>query len=736
LLSAFEKSGSVNEDIILILMDELIDKQSIKHALNRLDISRANFRKQIEAELAKPTTKKYTKQELIESVKNILIMAAYVSDFHSRHSIESESLFEALIKLKSPKIVKILDLFSVTDNDVAAAIVFGRFMRRSLIPSITGGFGLKTVRIKPHRVNRTFTSRPTPILDMFSQDLTDLARAGAEGFLVGHQKEYEEMVEILSRIGKRNVLMVGEPGVGKESMVSHLALDIISDDVPKTLFDRRLVKLSLGELISGAGQDELTQRLNEVVREIVSSGNIILYIPDIHLLAKTSQDTGIDLADILMPIIKSDAFPVIGSTYPKEYKEFIESKSDFASTFSPLRVQEITDKEAINLLTYDAVVYEGQYKIKINFSAIKQAVDLAVKYFHYKPLPASAREIFKEALAMASQGGLKELTGQNIIQVVERKINVPIHKSGKEESQTLLNMEAIIHEDYIDQEEAVTAVSEALRAYRSGLSRKGGPIATFLFVGPTGVGKTELSKILTKIQFGSEKMMVRFDMSEYQQKESITRFIGSPDGKVAGALTEAIIHSPYSLILLDEFEKAHPDIVNLFLQVFDDGRLTDSMGRVVDFQNTIIIATSNAQSVYIQEQISSGKKISEITEELKKKLFEYFKPELINRFSGIIVFKSLSLEDINKIARLNLESLADTLDESQGIIITFDDAVVDRIAQLGYDPAFGARPLRRAVDDSIKSALAKKILSGEVAKGQKINISVDDSGGFNLQVTE
>lgn len=736
LLAAFEKSQSVGEDMILVLLHELVEKQSIRYALERLDVNFPDLLKRIEAEITKTPAKKYSKQELIDLVKSLLVMAAYVSDFHSRHSIESESLFEALVSAKDPRISKIFDLFSITADDIGSVIVFGRFTKRSLIPSLTGGFGLKTVRIKPSRVNRTFTSRPTPILDMYSRDLTDLARAGVEGFLVGHKKEYEEMVDALSRSGTRNVLLVGEPGIGKESIVSHLALDIISDNVPAPLFDRRLVMFSIGELISGASQKELVARLNLVVKEIISAGNMILYIPDIHLLAKTSQGDGVDLADVLMPIIKSDAFPVIGSTYPKEYKEYIEAKSDFASTFSVLRINEISQNEAITLMTYDAIVYERQYGVKINFSAIKQAVVLASKYFHYKPLPASSRELFKEALAMATQRKLKELDGQIIEQIVERKINVPIHKTGKAESETLLNLESIIHRTYIDQNEAVTAVAGALRAYRSGLSRKGGLIASFLFVGPTGVGKTELSKILASIQFGSEKAMIRFDMSEYQEKETISRFIGSTDGKIAGALTELVIHTPYCLILLDEFEKANPDILNLFLQVFDDGRLTDSMGRVVDFSNTIIIATSNAQSVFIQEQISSGKKISDFSAELKKKLFEFFKPELINRFSDVVIFKPLAPGDLVKVARINLESLAGTLEDSQGIKMNFDDSAVNTIAQMGYNPAFGARPLRRAIDDSIKSILAKKILSGEAVKGQSVSVSVSESGEFVFNISD
>ncbi len=738
-VNAFEKILSLGGDLNLAIIIELIDTKQVESALSKLDISIKDFKDKAEKELQNSinNSSKVSKSELLEQMKKIFWLAAINADFHGRHSVESDILFSSMMSIDDPYISKITDFFSISAQDVDSAIIFGKFSNSGWkIPLFTGGFGMKMVKIKPSRVNRTFTSRPTPLLDKFSQDMTDLARAGVEGFLIGHQKEYDQMVDVLSRQGSRNVLLIGEPGVGKESLVAHLALNIIADNVPKNLFDRRLVKFSIGDLISQSSESETSDVFAKIVREIVAAGNIILYIPEIHLLAEKSQSNSMQLYDFIMPVIKSDAFPVIGATYPKEYKEYIQNETGFSEVFESLNIGEISQQEAITLLTYDSLVMEKTYKVSINFSAVKQAVTLAEKYFNYKPLPANAREIFKEALASATQNGKKSINGDDIAEVVERKINVPIHKTGKEEAQTLLNLESIIHENYIDQDEAVSAVSEALRAYRSGLSRKGGPIATFLFVGPTGVGKTELSKILTEIQFGSDKFMVRFDMSEYQQKESISRFIGSSDGKIAGSLTEAIIQHPYSLILLDEFEKAHPDILNLFLQVFDDGRLTDSLGRVVDFQNTIIIATSNAQSVYIQEQIAAGKKIQDFSDDIKKKLFDYFKPELINRFSGVIVFKPLSQGDITSIAKINLDSLAKTLDESQGININFNQDVIEKIAALGYDPAFGARPLRRAIDEYIKSELSKKILSGEVFKGQSVDVSLDESDNFEFDVIQ
>ena len=330
-------------------------------------------------------------------------------------------------------------------------------------------------------------------------------------------------------------------------------------------------------------------------------------------------------------------------------------------------------------------------------------------------------------MEVANEIGDKKIDVEDIIKIAERKVNIPLHIASKDEANILLDLENIIHKKYINQDDAVSAVARALREYRSGLSRKGGPIATFLFVGPTGVGKTELAKMLAKIQFGSSDAMTRFDMTEYQDKQSFFRFIGSPDGNVLGALTESIIQKPYGIILLDEFEKAHPDILNLFLQVFDDGRLTDNGGRTVDFQNTIIVATSNAHSEFIKESIEAGKVISEIAIEIKNKLSSYFRPELLNRFSSIIVFRTLSQEHIYKIASLQLADLSVTVKEVQGIDLSFDDTAISEVARLGYDPVFGARPLRGVISEKLRSVLAEKILKGELVRGSSVKVAVQEN---------
>jgi len=724
---ALERAQSMGGNVRLSLAGILLEKQPLVSSLERLDIPLKEFRARFDDAYEKSCQQESTSThaEQLEILKDIAVKSAFVARFHSRESIDDESFFVGLLFGDDPAVVRILDLFSLTREDIDGAIVYSYFIhsRKFRVPVQTGGFALSLSKIKPHRVNRTFTSRPTPTLDGFSHDLTDRARSGISGFLIGHEQEYDQLLATLSKSGtQRNVLLVGEPGVGKDALVQHLAFSIVSDAVPGPLFDRRVVELSLADLVSGASPDQLSSRLSRVVGEIIRAGNIVLFIPDLHLMAKTSGGSGIELAEMLAPVLRNASFPVIGSTTSRNFKEYLEHFGDFSSMFERVFVHEINEREATALLTYDAVVLEKKHKVAITFPAVKQTVRLCAKYLHTKPLPSSAQELLGEAVAEATQRSLKRIDGDFISSLVERKIQVPIHRASKQESQILLQLEEIIHRHYIDQQEAVESVASALRAYRSGLGAKKGPIASFLFVGPTGVGKTELSKILTDIQFGSQKLMARFDMSEYQQKDDIARFIGSSDGKVAGALTESIIQRPYSLVLLDEFEKAHPDILNLFLQVFDDGRLTDSTGRVVDFSNTIIIATSNAESVFIQEEVQKGKKAGDFDDELKKKLTAHFRPELLNRFSRIVVFEPLDMDAIVQIAKLKIDALASTIQETQGISLVIKDSALQEVARRGYEPSMGARPIDRAINDSLKNPLAKKLLSGEFVRGDEVKI--------------
>lgn len=722
--TGFDKSFITGRDFLLEVIHESLGLREIEEALRRLDVSPDEFRQKTEEFLGASAEKAAISKEDRMALTEMLVREAFSHAITEGHRfIEPSDLFSAMSTIKNDLVNRLFNIFEISGGDLDKALIFasaGKTRVGGGLPASVGGFSLGSQRLLRHRImNRAWTSRPTPTLDKYSLDFTDLARSGQIGFLIGHNDEYERLVTTLARPINPNTLLVGESGIGKEAIVRHLAMKLVKDDVPPALFDKRLVTLEISSLVAGAPPEELNARLKKIIEEILFAGNVILYIPDIHNLVKTSGTAFISAADALMPIIMNNDFPIIGTTYPKEFKEFIEPRSDFVGAFEVIRVAEIKESDAEKLLSYESLILERQFGVTISFGAVKKAVSLGRKYFHNKFLPSSAEEILKSALVDVQKAGKKTVGPEEVIASAEAKINIPMHEAGEAESKKLLNLEETIHERIVGQDEAVKAVAEAIREYRSGLSRKGGPIASFLFVGPTGVGKTELAKTIAKIQFGSESLMVRFDMTEYQDKQSFYRFIGSPDGRVSGALTDAILQKPYSLVLLDEFEKAFPDILNLFLQVLDDGRLTDNLGRTVDFTNTIIIATSNAHSDIINEALNKGEAMTDISEYLRRKLVDVFKPELLNRFSKIVIFKNLATKDLEQVVVLYLNEVSAMLSE-QGITMEFDTSVIRQFARLGYDPAFGARPLRRVIDEKLRSPLSKKILEKGISKGNRV----------------
>ena len=727
---AFDRSVITKGDFFLEATKKLMDDPNIKSAFARLDVRADEFIHKLDdllAESAKnaPASAADVRAMALKKCE-ILAQAAFAEAITAGHNfIEPGDCFAALAAIKDELTARLFATFSLDPGELSRAFIFSSAVRMAGKVGILGGFRFDVHRGPAHRImNREWTSRPTPLLDRFGDDLTDLARESQIGFMIGHEEEFERLMTTLGRPMNPNALLIGDVGIGKETIINHLAFRLTRDNVPEGLFDKRLVALHLQNLVAGAAPEELSARLKTIVEEIVTAGNIILYIPDIHNLVHTSGTAYLSAADALLPIIMNNEFPVVGSSYPREFKQLLEPRSDFVGIFEVIQVNEISEADAERILAYEGVILEREQKITISFSAIKRAVTLGKKYMRNKFLPASAEELLKSALIEAKARGEKILTPDRVTAIAEQKVKIPLHEATAAEAESLLHLEDTIHERLVGQDEAVKSISQALRAYRSGLARKAGPIASFLFVGPTGVGKTELAKILAGVQFGSEKMMTRFDMTEYQDKQSFFRLIGSPDGTVRGALTDAVLEKPYSLILLDEFEKAFPDILNLFLQVFDDGRLTDNLGRTVDFSNTIIIATSNAHSDIINESLAKGESMADIEEYLKTRLVDSFKPELLNRFSRIIIFRDLAPAQLEKIVMLNLGELAASI-ASQGMVLDFDPAAVKRIAQLGYDPKFGARPLRRVIDDKLRAPLSEAILSKKISRGSRIKLILE-----------
>ncbi len=708
--------GMTHQHFTIAFLKELLQDSQVRDILARLDIDQNALREKIESWLAQKVEPNDNPFEI--TVTSPMLSDAFhraQSNFH--RSIQPGDLVAALFSVKDPFIERLARAFAITPEGLTEAILLSRATAK------THPTQEKRYQAKRGIMNRSWTSRPTPTLDKFSRDITELASEGLLGELIGHQPEYEAMVRALTRAINPNALLVGEASIGKDTMVEHLAADIINDRVPEPLADRRVIELHLSAIVSDVSAEELQGRLQKIVEEALTAGNIILYIPRLHDLLHTSGTSHLSAIDALAPVFEKEALPVIGSTRPQEFKQFLEPRADILAYFEKVQVNEVSLEEAYLLLTREAKSLEAISGVTISVAALKKSVVVAKQYLHHRPLPGSALELLKESVENAHRDHKRILDPEDVAKTAESKVHVPIHRPEKEEADALLHFEDIIHQKFIDQEEAVKSIADALREYRSGLTRKNGPIASFLFVGPTGVGKTALSKLIAELQFGSKDLLVRFDMSEYQDKKSFERFIGSADGTILGALTEAIREKPRSVVLLDEFEKAFPDILHLFLQVFDEGHLTDGLGRMVSFENAVIIATSNAHSRDIEEALNAGQPITQIAEHFKQKLVDVFAPELLNRFSKIIVFKSLSTDDIVKVTKLELEDFASMLKEKEYTLV-LDEAVIKKIATLGYDSAFGARPLRQVIEEHLRAPLAKAMLQKTFEPGDTIEASL------------
>lgn len=645
---------------------------------------------------------------------------------------------------------------------------------------------------------------PTPTLDQFGRDFTALAREEKFDPVIGRSKEIERVTQILSRRTKNNPCLIGEPGVGKTAVAEGLAQKIASGDVPEPLKTKRLVSVDLSSMVAGAKyRGEFEERLKKVVNEVLKAQNVILFIDELHtIVGAGSAEGSMDASNILKPFLARGELQVIGATTLKEYKKNIEKDAALERRFQPVTVGEPTEDEAIEILKGIRDKYEAHHGVTITDDALKAAVKMSARYITDRFLPDKAIDLIDEAASKKRLGSqtepqdLKEkeklletlisekqeaITAQDfekaaeirdkektlkdevntlksdwkgtgsssalvvseddIAEILADWTHIPAARLKEEEMERLRNLEDILHARVIGQNEAVTAVAKAIKRGRAGLKDPKRPIGSFLFLGPTGVGKTELSKSLAEAMFGSENALIRVDMSEYMEKHAVSKFIGSPPGYVGfeegGQLTEKIRKNPYSVILFDEIEKAHPDVFNIMLQILDDGILTDAQGRRVDFKNTVIIMTSNLGAKEILGNVSSklgfssgsdDKGLSE-HEKIKNKVMDEvkraFKPEFLNRIDDIIVFDRLSEKDIKAIAELMLKSLKERLTANE-IDISFSDAAIEKIAKSGFDPVYGARPLRRAIQNEIEDMLSEEIIDGNISGGDKITLDVSE----------
>lgn len=584
------------------------------------------------------------------------------------------------------------------------------------------------------------------MLDKFGIDLTEQARQGLLDPVTGRDKEVERVIHIILRRTKNNPLLIGEAGVGKTAIVEALAQKIIDGSVPQELKNKKIIQLELASLVAGAShRGEFEERLRNIIREVQAANDKILFIDEIHtLIGAGDSDGALDASNIIKPYLARGSFQLIGTTTTAEFRKYFEKDKAFARRFQPIIVEEPQEEVAVEMLKVLKPKYEKFHNVTFSDDSLVQAVKLSKKYIGERLLPDKAIDVLDEAAAevklQCAAGKRTEnvIKKQDIETVISNWTGIPITKLTEDESQKLLKLEDLIHKRFIDQEEAVVAVAEAVRRGRIGLANTNRPIASFIFLGPTGVGKTELAKTLAEILFGKDDAMIRLDMSEYMEKHEVAKLIGAPPGYVGyeegGQLTEAVRAKPYSIVLLDEVEKAHPDVFNILLQLLEDGRLTDNKGNTISFKNTIVIGTSNIGSSLIQQKLMGGnadktpeqaeKEYKELHTMLQEELIKFFRPELLNRFDGTVVFKPLSKKDMTQVTRLSIEKTQKLLKE-QGFDLFATDSALRQLAEEGYDPVYGARPLRRLIQTAIENPISLHIISKEFVHGDTIKIDYD-----------
>ncbi|MDQ8375841.1 ATP-dependent Clp protease ATP-binding subunit [Enterococcus faecium] len=650
------------------------------------------------------------------------------------------------------------------------------------------------------------TPQGTPTLDSLARDLTKLAKENKLDPVVGRSREVKRLIQILSRRTKNNPVLVGEPGVGKTAIAEGLAQKIILGEVPEDMQEKRLMMLDMGSLVAGTKyRGEFEDRMKKVIDEIYNDGQVILFIDELHtLIGAGGAEGAIDASNILKPALARGELQTIGATTLDEYQKYIEKDSALERRFARIQVDEPTPEEAEVILQGLRTRYEEHHGVEITDEAVRAAVNLSVRYITSRQLPDKAIDLIDESAAKVrldqtdhltkstvikleidelvqekeaaiqkqdfenaaqlrrqekvlrkklqkvsaieakqEQGYSDRVTEEDVATVVSEWTGVPLQQLEKKESERLLELEGLLHERVVGQDEAVKAVSRAIRRARSGLKDPDRPIGSFMFLGPTGVGKTELAKALSEVMFGSEDALIRVDMSEFMEKYSTSRLIGSPPGYVGydegGQLTEKIRQKPYSVILLDEVEKAHPDVFNLLLQVLDDGHLTDSKGRKVDFRNTIMIMTSNIGATQIREEKNVGFNVQDVTKDhkaMQKRILEElkkaFRPEFLNRIDETVVFHSLSKDEIHTIVQIMSKAIIKRLKE-QDIQVKITPSAIDVIGKAGFDPEYGARPIRRALQKEIEDRLSEALLGGEIRLGDHVIVGAS-KGKITLNV--
>lgn len=761
-------------------------------ALNECGVTEDALREKLESINGTMSLVELTPDDFTPRTKRVLRAAVIISSKTGYTYVGTEHLLLAILSESDSYAVAFLEELGVSVERLAQAVSKG------MQGGADDGFGGFENESTPNGSQKGGSA-----LDKFGRDLTQAAKNGEIDPVIGREKEIQRVIQILSRRTKNNPVLIGEPGVGKTAVAEGLALEIAKGNVPEILKDKRVVSLDLTGMVAGAKyRGDFEERIKAAIDEVKKSKNTILFIDELHTIVGAGAAEGsADAANILKPSLARGDFQVIGATTLNEYRKYIEKDAALERRFQPVKVGEPTPEQAVQILKGLRDSYEAHHKVKITDEAINAAVTLSSRYIADRYLPDKAIDLIDEGASkvrlasLTSPDNVKELedeiadyekekasaineqdferaarlrdeqkelqtklddakkkwqeqqkgnsgevTAEDIAKIVSEWTGIPVVQLTKEESERLLNMENVLHERVIGQSEAVTAIAKAIRRGRVGLKDPKRPVGSFIFLGPTGVGKTELCKALAEAMFGDENAMLRLDMSEYMEKHTVSKLIGSPPGYVGfeegGQLTEKVRRKPYSVVLFDEIEKAHPDVFNMLLQILEDGRLTDSQGRTVDFKNTIIIMTSNVGARLITEKQSSlgFNSENENAEESEKKdikelvtgeLRKVFRPEFLNRVDDIIVFNKLNKDEIKQIAVKMLKTLENRLDK-MNIKISFTDNAVSEIADKGFDENYGARPLRRAIQNEIEDPLSEQMLEGKVKDGAVVTCDFAD----------
>lgn len=736
------------------------------------------------------------KDKYTETARQILEDAQAEAARLSSDEVGTEHLLLAILKVQSCVAVRLMQIEKINIQKVYIDILMTCGMDANAAKKEYASVKKKKAKL----------GVSTPTLDKYSRDITMEARHGNLDPVVGREKEIQRVMQILSRRMKNNPCLVGEPGVGKTAVVEGIAYMISRGNVPDTVKGKRLLSLDISGMLAGSKyRGEFEDRIKKVIQEVMMSGDVILFVDELHTLVGAGDAEGaIDASNILKPSLSRGEIQMIGATTIAEYRKYIEKDAALERRFQPVNVEEPTRDEAVDILKGLRSCYEQHHGVEISDEAVEAAVDLSVRYITDRFLPDKAIDLMDEAcsrrrLGFSAQGIVQDrsvaelatldsdletalisgnieeaanirhrqeelakktarsqlagrhniIVGENdIADVVSVWTKIPVSKLTEKESKRLEKLETELHKRVVGQEEAVSAVAKAIKRSRVGLKDPRRPIGTFLFLGPTGVGKTELSKALADVVFGSEDALIRVDMSEYMEKHSVSKLIGSPPGYVGfeegGQLSEKVRTNPYSVILFDEIEKAHSDVFNILLQVLDDGHITDSQGRKVDFKNTIIIMTSNtgAQRIIDPKQLGfvtvqdDNKEHEDMKKNVMDELKRAFKPEFLNRIDDTIVFHALSEKNVRDIAGLMLKELKNRVQAQMDIELKFTDNMKKYIFEKGYDKKYGARPLRRAIQTYVEDELAEAILAGNVHKGEVVTVTVKKIKGENDSVTE